>query len=436
MSSSKSVAFKTDKRQLYTLSNGCRVVICRKPQLASAHVGVYFLVGSRDELAGENGLTHVLEHMLFRGTGSYRDSTALNRAAEDIGGFLEGATYRDHMLLETGCHKGGVEKAISILGEMVTTPRYRSMDVEREIIREEVIGSLNREGKQIDVDNICHQLCFGSRGLGQAIEGTLDNLNAFDVDTLERFKQRWLVSSNCVVAVSGDVDCDATLESMETSFGGLLNVEPGERISPRLPRSEPVCRFVKDPSSQVDFRLSFRSHTIGEQNYPAQAMLARVLADGMASRMYSELIEKRGLAYSLSAGALTYSDVGLFDFDFTVAPEKAVDTVEAVLQFAKSARRLRYRDEELQRALRRYRFGMEFMNDSASELAGFFGRSQLFGIDQELSQLPQHFERVSSSDLRAVAKEIFAPAGMALVGVGELPRGAATRLRQMVSLFR
>src|SRR5690606_33064148 len=100
------------------LDNGVRVVVCPRPGLSQAYVSVLFGTGSRHEAPEQNGITHVLEHMVFRGTKSFGDATALNAAAEDFGGYLEGATYRDHVLFATGCHASAVHDAIAILGEL------------------------------------------------------------------------------------------------------------------------------------------------------------------------------------------------------------------------------------------------------------------------------------------------------------------------------
>lgn len=414
------------------LANGLTVVLCPRPHLAQTYTSLFFGVGSRHETPDVNGISHMLEHMLFRGTASYTDATALNAAAEGFGGFLEGATYRDHMIFATVSHPGSVGEAVRILGELAQTPRYKAMEIERGILREELLETLDADGRVIDLDNIAHASVFGRHGLAQPIEGTLANLERFGKRELEQHRQRFLVASNAVIAVAGPIDVARVHREIERAFGamprGALPIEPPPVLGP----DAPALRYVRDTASQVDIRLTFRAPPVQDPEYPAMIMLARVLADGLASRMHAELVDRKGLAYVLHAGLTTYSDCGLFEFDVAVAPNRAAETVAAILKFAESAGRLRYRKDELERARRRYRYGMEFMRDSAVELASWHGRAALFRIEDAMARLGRQIEEVDDEMIRAAARRIFKGEGLVVTAVGELARGEWSRVRKVV----
>lgn len=417
------------------LDNGLAVVTAPRDHLNQAYVALYFSVGSRNETLPQNGITHVLEHMLFRGTASFADATALNAAAEDFGGFLEGATYRDHLAFATGCHPSALGDAIAILGELVQSPRYRSMEVERAILREELLETLDANGHMVDLDNLAHHAVFADHGLGLPIEGRLENLETIDQKAIEEHRHRFLVGTNAVLAVAGPMNIEAVHKQARESFGSLPSGEALLVAMPPPPLCEPRIRFVRDAASQVDVRLSFRSVPVHDAEYPALVMLARILADGLSSRMHAELVDRRGVAYSLHAGLTTYSDCGLFDFEVSVAPDRAAEAVQAILGFAQAAGRFRFSQQELQRARRRYRYGMEFMADSPADLASWYGRSTLFAVEHELSVLGGRISRLSEGEIRRAARRFFRRQGLVVTAVGELARGELARLRRVVNAW-
>ncbi|MEM6730018.1 MAG: pitrilysin family protein [Myxococcota bacterium] len=419
----------------HSLSNGFSVVVCPRPHLSQTYAALFFGVGSRHESAETNGLTHMLEHMLFRGTESYGDATALNAAAEDLGGFLEGATYRDHMMLATGCHPGTTLEALEILGEIALAPRFRSIEVERSILREELLETLDGRGRMVDLDNIAHQTVFGADGLGLPIEGTPKNLARFSEVHLRAQRDRFLVSGNAVLSVAGPVDPAQVIASAEQTFAPMARGEHPQDATPRGPSGRPVFRFVRDASSQIDIRVSFRSVPVHHPEYPALVMLARLLADGLASRMHAELVDRRGLAYALHAGLTTYSDDGLFDFDVSVAPDRASEALQAILDFAEASKRFRFTRAELARARRRYQYGLEFMEDSVADLAAWHGRAALFGYSRDLEALEHRIARVDDTRIRRAASRVFTRGSLVVSAVGELGRGQHRAMKNIIDSF-
>jgi predicted Zn-dependent peptidase len=162
-------------------------------------------------------------------------------------------------------------------------------------------------------------------------------------------------------------------------------------------------------------------------------MLGRVLADGLSSRMHAELVDRRGLAYVLHAGLTTYGDMGLFEFEAAVAPDRVAEVVRAILEFASAAGRFRYGLDELERVRRRYRYGMEFMAYSAADLASWYGRAALFGVEDEMDSLGTRIQRVTEAELRQAARRVFRRAGLVLTAVGELRRPEWRAVRDVVA---
>jgi predicted Zn-dependent peptidase len=335
-------------------------------------------------------------------------------------------------MFATGCHPTALHKAVHILGELVTTPRYGAMEVEREILREELLEGLDGAGRSVDIDTISHRVIFGHHGLGLPIEGTLENLRRTQIKHLEEHRQRYLVGRNAVVCIAGPLDVQRTAAWVHENFAALAQGSAPLCATPADPVDVPQVRYVHDAASQVDIRLSFRGVPVQDPEHPALVMLGRVLADGLASRMHAELVDRRGLAYALHAGPTTYGDCGLFEFEVAVAPEKACAVVQALLDFAKSASRFRFSADELERVLRRYRYGTEFMADSPADLASWYGRAALFGVESEMDSLGAALEQVTQTQIRQVAKRIFCRKGLVVTAVGEFKRGDWRRVRDVV----
>jgi predicted Zn-dependent peptidase len=206
--------------------------------------------------------------------------------------------------------------------------------------------------------------------------------------------------------------------------------------APPPPRPDPVLRYVRDASSQVDIRLCFRAVPAYDPEYPALVMLARILADGLASRMHAELVDRRGLAYALHAGLTTYADCGLFDFEVSVAPDRAAEAVHGILAFAGKAGRFRFAADELARVRKRYRYGIEFMRDSPADLASWYGRATLFAVEQQMAKLGARFARMQEDALRRAARRVFRREGLVVAAVGELARGEWRRVCRAVDRWQ
>ncbi|MBN1959368.1 MAG: insulinase family protein [Deltaproteobacteria bacterium] len=433
VTSLKLAAFSAQKKYL---ANGMPVVICPRPGLSWAYVALYFGVGSRYETAKNNGITHMLEHMLFRGTRKYLNTTMLNAAAEDFGGYLEGATYRDHLVFSTGCHPSAVVKAIAILGEIVQTPRYCDMHIEKEILKEELLETLDQNKRMIDLDNLTHSVVFKNHGLGLPIEGTLNNLARFNRRHLEAHRRRYLVANNAVLSIAGPVDIKQIMRAARRAFTSLPVGKLYLSKDQALPPKHTSIHCVKNISSQVDIRLSFWAVTVNDPDYPALVLLARLLADGLSSRMHAELVDRQGLAYALNAGLNTYSDCGLFELEVSVAPDRVALAINKLLAFVASAKHMQFTASEINRSLRRYRYGMEFMTDDAADLTAWYGRAVLFNIEAEAANLYQRLQKLSQADLHKVAAKFFTPERLNVTMVGNLTKREEEKIRTVIKRWK
>ncbi|MFW6085971.1 MAG: M16 family metallopeptidase [Myxococcota bacterium] len=222
-----------------TLDNGLRVVVSPLGHLHTVSVGLFVAAGSRHEDDRTNGLSHMLEHMLFRGTANHPSAYALNLAIERLGGTLYGATHADFTTYQVDVPPANVEPVLRLFVEILTAPLFRDLDVEKRVLREEILEDLDEDGNDVDADNVVRQLLFSPHPLGFKITGSLDNVQGFTPQDLRAHLQRLYGARNMVLCVAGAVD-EGIVEPIRRAFEPL----PRERWPeprPRLPWGPPIA---------------------------------------------------------------------------------------------------------------------------------------------------------------------------------------------------
>lgn len=420
-----------------TLDNGLRVVVSPLGHLHTVSVGLFVAAGSRHEDDRTNGLSHMLEHMLFRGTANHPSAYALNLAIERLGGTLYGATHADFTTYQVDVPPANVEPVLRLFVEILTAPLFRDLDVEKRVLREEILEDLDEDGNDVDADNVVRQLLFSPHPLGFKITGSLDNVQGFTPQDLRAHLQRLYGARNMVLCVAGAVD-EGIVEPIRRAFEPL---PPGEVARTEAPASVGAAdRFaaVYDDGSQTDVRLSYPAPGLHDPTYPTIQILSRILDDGMSSRLHRRVCDERGLAYEAFASLETYEDCGVFDLGASVEHEKTPEVLEALLELTAELTREPVGPDELAKARQRYLWDLEAMLDDADSVASFYGTNVLFGLPDTLESTATAIASVTAEQVRAAARAIFVPerAHVACVGVLERARIPETRRLLTPSISR
>lgn len=414
------------------LPSGLRVVTVPAPHLHSAMCAVYVRVGSRHEDEATNGVSHLLEHLFFRGSRRYPDSVKMNAAVEAVGGNLNGATMRDSSLFYTPTHPDGVPVALDILGDMLSRPRLVQLATEKRVVLEEMLDEVDERGRDIDVDNLSKRLLYGRHPLALKIAGTPRTVRALTSRQVRRHFERAYVTGNLVVAVAGPVRHAQVLEHTARAF---RHVPPGpaltESAAPVPRRGGPRLRFVKLDESQAEFRLSFPVPPEGHHDATALLLLRRVLDDGLSSRLPFNVVERRGLAYSIGASIELLHDTGTFDVEGACAPKQLGAVIEETLRTLATLRAGAITAEELRRVKRRHAMQLHFMSDAPGELCGWFGGARLFRQPETPAQRIAEAEALSRADLVRVARRHLTADTLVAVAVG--PASARRRFERALA---
>ncbi len=415
-----------------TLGNGLRVLTARSPGLHSAMIALYVRTGSRHETRTQNGVSHFLEHLFFRGSVGYPDTVAMNAAVEAAGGSLNGITARDHGCYYTPIHPQEVGTGLAVLGDLMRRPLLTEMDVEREVILEEILDEVDASGRDIDPDNLSKRIVFGDHPLGFKIAGTAQNVRRLRPRDVRAHHSRFYNGSNMVLAVAGPVDPRRVADLADRHLGSLARGQASADVpAPPWPDA-PWLEVVEHDDAQTEFSLSFPCPPERHRDYPIHLCIRRILDDGLSSRLPFEVVERRGLAYALHAGIDTFADAGMTVIDGACAPRKLPKVIEEVLRVLGGLAERSVPEEELLRVQQRHRMTLAFSLDSVADLAGWYGAGEVLSSPEGFEERCRRVEAVTPADVQRVARQTFRRKNLVAVVVGPARRRERTAVERVV----
>ena len=421
---------------LHTLSNGLRVVCVEMPHLHAVELAVYLKVGGRNDPTGREGLSHFLEHILFRGATSFPSSLAIESAFEVIGGAPNAATDAESTYYYSRVHPGSVKRGMEIFAAMLTEPLLAGIEIEQRIIAEEAREDLNEQGDEVNPDTIVSRLLWPRHPLGMPTIGTLESIAAIGPEDLAAHLKTYYVPSNAVLVVSGPVKNSAVLAAARESFGGWSGSIPPSPSLVTLRQSTPQIRCVQDSDSQMNLQIAFLGFARDDRRFMALRFLRRILAGGGSSRLHLRLREELGIIYSVDGAIGAYDETGCLAFDLSTAPDTLIRAVEATFEELLRIAAVPIPEDELERIRNSYIFDLEFSRDSAYEMGGRYGWGELMGVMRSIEEDQSEARRITAADLQDTARALFAPENLRLVAVGPWKRGMKKVLRERVTEYQ
>lgn len=421
--------------QTTQLANGLRVVTVEQPHLHSAAVSLMVRCGSRHERDEQWGLTHLVEHMLFRGSRRYPNARQLAHTFERAGGCLEASTWRDHTHLSTTLHPSNLDDVLGALGDMVVAPQFEGLAVERAVVEEELQGDLDEAGEDTDLSNVSRAAIWRGHPMGRRITGSLDTLRAFNDDHVRHHHASHYVGRNAVLCVAGKVHHAQVVDLANRTFGDLPAGTPVQDGA--AARFSPHSRLVtrERPGSQVGIQLTFEALPDGHPDFAALSLLSNILDDGMSSRLQHTLCEQRGLVYEVTSGLDCYADCGLYDIEMQVAPRRAATALAATFEVLKEVCEQGVTDEELDLARQRSVHALEFRNDAPNELSEAFASSALFNQSRTDASEIDRMRQVVPADVTRVARDVFQGGHVHATLMGPLHRANMKRVEKLIEAF-
>lgn len=418
------------------LSNGLRVVTLHRPHLHRAVFAVYVHVGSRHETRATNGISHFLEHMLFRGTAKYPNAAAFNLAIESLGGSLNAATHGDFTLFELTTPPAALHKGAGIVGEIFRAPVFADIDVEKNIVGEEILEDLDEDGVDVNADNLCRAQVFAGHPLAFPITGTASNVSRFTARHLHRHLADHYVAKNMVVVVASPLSHRA----MERAVSRSLGMQPSGTRTPtnsfKPTQTRARTRLVHTTGSQTSVRIAFATAGMTSRAARPIELLVRALDDGMSTRLHRRICDERGLAYGVNAGVELFDDAGIFDVAASVAVTSVPGLVTEVLAILGDLAIDGPTIAEIDRVHLRYAFDLEALEDDVHSLVDFHGAAELFHRRVDPLDRRREVLSVTARDLRVVARRAFDPSHLNVTLVGDVGPSLRTTVSASMRHFR
>ncbi|MEO6015185.1 MAG: pitrilysin family protein [Devosia sp.] len=397
-----------------TLDNGMTVITDDMPHLESASLGIWVKAGSRSETLAEHGISHVLEHMAFKGTAT-RTSLEIAEAIENVGGDLNAATSVEHTGYFARVLKEDVPLAGDILSDILQNSLFdqNELDREQQVIVQEIGAA--RDNPDDHVFDLFQQAAYPDQPIGRTILGTVDSVKSFSPDTIRDYMDRNYVGDQMVVCAAGNVDHDALVDTANDRFHDLRR--SGAPIPEKAKYVGGEERLLSD-HEQAHIVLGFEGRAYNSDGFYAAQILASILGGGMSSRLFQEVREKRGLCYSVYAFHWAFADSGIFGVAASTGEAEVTDLIPVVIDELRKATET-ITDEEVLRVRNQIRAGLLMSLESPSSRAGQLARQQiLWGRPIPLQETVDRINRVTADRVKQIAKQIFDKDRFSLAGIG------------------
>jgi predicted Zn-dependent peptidase len=396
------------EHHLQTFPSGLRLVTVPMPAAKTATVLVLVKCGSKYETRELSGVSHFLEHLMFKGTQKRPGYLDISRELDGIGASYNAFTSKE----VTGYFARAAATKFDVISDVIfdiflnSKLEQGAMDIERGPIIEEL--KMRRDDPQSHISRLFEELLYGDQPAGWEVGGTIETINAMQAPQLRSWFDTHYVAKNTVIAVAGNVDPKAVVASVERAFAGIRQAPQSEKPAVTERQTAPAVKVFPKDVEQLYVSLGVRAFGLHDERRYAMGLLASIMGGGMSSRLFDEVREKRGLAYYVWAAPSLYTDSGYFEVGVGLNQSKAAEGISVVLAELAKVAADGVTDAELQRvkdrAEGRTAFSMESTQGTADDYGGpilFYDR--VITPDEELSRI----KAVTREDIRKVAGDIF-----------------------------
>ncbi|WP_315726471.1 MULTISPECIES: pitrilysin family protein [unclassified Bradyrhizobium] len=397
------------------LPTGLTVVTDTMPHLETAALGVWAGVGGRDEKPDEHGISHLLEHMAFKGT-TTRSAREIVESIEAVGGDLNAGTSTETTAYYARVLKADVPLALDVLSDILANPSFVPEELEREknvIVQE--IGAAQDTPDDVVFEHL-NELCFPDQPMGRSLLGTAKTLEAFDRDKLHGYLSTHYRGPDMVVAAAGAVDHQRVVEDVTKRFASFNGGEGPKPLPAAFGKGG--SRVVHRDLEQAHLTLALEGVPQADPSLFSLQVFTNILGGGMSSRLFQEVRENRGLCYSVYTFHAPYSDTGFFGLYTGTDPADAPEMMEVVVDIIGNAVET-LSEAEVARAKAQMKAGLLMALESCSARAEQLARHILaYGRPQTLQEMVAKIEAVSVESTRDAARALLARSKPAVVALG------------------
>ena len=408
-----------DAPRLTTLPGGERVISEHVPGVRSVALGFWIGAGSRDEPAGKAGVSHFIEHLLFKGSSRY-SALEIAEIFDGLGGELNAATSRETTVVYARVPDERLETALDVMCDMVFEPAFADVDSEREVVLEEI--AMVEDNPQDLVHDVATDAVFGGHPLGRPVIGRAEVIERVSKRSLAAYHGGAYVPGNAVLAAAGNVEHDRLVELLSSRRnGGPAPLRLTRRPLTRLPRAG--LRFQEKPTEQYHVCLGAPGVSRADPRRFAVSLLDTLLGGSASSRLFQEIREKRGMAYAVYTFTSQYTDAGQVGLYVGTREDNLAACLEIAAAELADVAAGHVRPGELERAKEHLKGRLLLSMESTANRMSRLGKalstgSELLDPDEVIARL----EAVSADDVAALAAELLAPGRLSAAGIGPSER--------------
>jgi len=405
--------------EMTTLANGVRIITETMPHVRSVSVGIWVGTGSRRETGEQNGISHFIEHMLFKGT-TQRSAEEIARSVDSIGGNLDAFTAKELVCFNTKVLDEHLSQAFDVLADLVLHPLFRDEDIEKEkgVILEEI--KMEADSPDYLVHEIFSSNFWKDHPLGKPILGTPQSVKRFDREMIRSYYDSVYEPSNLLVTAAGNLTHERLAELVERYF---LCLQPGSAAPlDQAPNTHArIALRTKKALEQVHLCLGVPSYPLPHHERFACYVLNTLLGGGMSSRLFQNIRERQGLAYAVFSELNPYRDTGCLAIYAGTSIESARQVVESITKEFHQLKEQRVTDEELRRAKDHLKGSLMLsLESTASRMSNLARQEMYFGRFFTLDELVESIESVTGADVQHVARQFFNSRQIGLTVLGNL----------------
>jgi predicted Zn-dependent peptidase len=401
------------------LPNGLTILTEEMAHIRSVSIGIWVKTGSRHEDAEVNGISHFVEHMVFKGTKS-RSAEDIARQIDSIGGNMDAFTAKECVCFNVKVLDEHVPIAMDVLTDLVLNPIFASDDIVRErgVILEEI--KMDEDNPDYLVHEIFAQNFWKDHPLGKPILGTKDTVRRFEQPLIVDYYGSRFTPSNLIVAAAGSLKHDEFVELVSKKFSQLVGGKNGFHEAP--PKTNPrIVMRNKKALEQVQICVGVPSHSIAHERRYTSYILNTLLGGGMSSRLFQNIRERQGLVYAIFSELNPYRDTGCLSIYAGTSRQSAGKVVESIVREFRDLKQNQISPEELRRAKDQLKGSLMLSLESSTARMSNLARQEMyFHHFFSLDELIKNIEEVTAEDLLALANEYFQPDHIAVTVLGNL----------------
>jgi predicted Zn-dependent peptidase len=408
------------------LPNGFRIVTESMPYVRSVSLGIWIGSGSRVERVPENGLSHFIEHMVFKGTNT-RSSEEIAKSVDSVGGGLDAFTSKELVSFNTKVLDEHLPFAFDVLSDLVLNPLFREEDIEKE--KGVILEEIKMEADQPEF--VLHEAFIGNfwkgHGLGRPILGTKETVKKFTREMLIDYYDRIYTPENITITAAGNLEHHEIVRLVESRFAGLKKRDELP-LGPVPKTHAPIILKKKESLEQVHIAMGVPSYPLAHARRFPLYVLNTVLGGGMSSRLFQDIREKQGLAYAVYSELNLFSDTGCFTVYAGTASETAKKVVDSVVGEFRTLKEELIGDDELRRAKDHLKGSLMLSLESTSSRMSNLARQELyFNRFMSMDEMLENIETVTREEVREVAQEFFRSEDIGVAMLGRLGDLTVTR---------